>query len=118
MLEERDYVSEVIDMLNGKDKYVTVVTDVDWYVDYGRTCCQRGDTIYITQEALRFGMMQYSQGLVDIQRIVRRLKDEGILNVSTDSFTKKFKGRRHYLISLSYLKMYQGYKDMQDGKDW
>lgn len=58
------------------------------------------------------------QGLVDIQRIVRSLKDEGILNVSTDSFTKKFKGRRHYLISLSYLKMYQGYKDMQDGKDW
>lgn len=117
MLEEHDYVSEVIDMLNGRDRYITIITDADKYTDYGCTCCQKGNTIYITQEALRFGMMQYAQGLVDINRIVRCLKDEGVLNIGTDSLTKKFKGKRHYLISVSYLKMYKEYKSMQDRKE-
>lgn len=113
--EQQDYVLEVYQMLSSNNKYVKVLTDDDKYSDYYRTCLQKNNTIYITRNALNFGMMQYYQRTVNINKIVKCLENEGMLNVGTDSITKKFRGKRHYLINVDLITAYIKYKKMWDG---
>ena len=112
--EQYDYVSDVINMLNGNNKYLEIKINSDKYIDYEHTCIQQGDFIYITRNALRYGMMKYYQRTVNINKIVRKLEDEGILNIGTDTLTKKYRNKRHYVISVEFLKLYKRYKENSD----
>ncbi len=104
--EEHDYVSEVIAMLAGNNQYIEAITDSSRYSNYEHSYLQKGDEIYITRNALIYGMMKYSNRRVNINRIIRQLEDGGILNRGTDSITKKFRGIRHYVIRYPILELY------------
>lgn len=104
--EKHDYVSDVIAMLAGDNKYIKAITDSSRYSNYEDSYLQKGDEIYITRSALIYGMMKYSNRRVNINRIIRQLEDEGILNRGTDSITKKFRGIRHYVIRCPVLELY------------
>lgn len=109
--EQQDYVEEVMDMLESSNKYLLVEKNPDRYTDFTTTCCQKGDKIYITREALCYGMMKYCQRRVDINKIVRALENEGILQRDVDAITKKFKGKRHYVIYLPFVRIYRGVRE-------
>lgn len=78
--EQQDYVEEVMNMLESNNRYIQVITNPDRYIDYTTTCCQKGDTIYITRQALCYGMMKYCQRRVNINTIIRAFETEGILH--------------------------------------
>lgn len=93
-------------MLNAKNKYIKNITNSDQYEDFQQSCLQRGNEIYITRNALHNGMMKYSDDFININKIIRHLEDECILERGVDSITKKFKNKRHYVTFLPNLKQY------------
>lgn len=104
--EQHDYVLEVADMLNHADKYLTIVTDRDKYENFVESCLAWNNQIYITREALNYGMLQYYRTSININEIVRALEDAAVLSRGTDTLTKKLKNKRHYVINVSILKRY------------
>lgn len=108
--EDCDYVLKAIEMLNANNQYITIVTDRDSYYDYERSCLQNNDKIYITRNALLYGMVTYLKRRINMNRMIRQLEDAGLLSRSTDSITKKLNGKRHYVITLTMIKLYSNCK--------
>lgn len=109
--EQHDYVLEVKDMLDAEeDKFLIIETNPDRYENFGESCLLHNNKIYITRSALTYGMMRYYGASIDIGKIIKALEDGGVLNRGTDTLTKKFKNKRHYVIDLRLLELYSKMK--------
>ncbi len=102
--EQRNYVFGVADMLYQGDNYLTMITDIDKYENFEESCLVWNNQIYITRNALSYGMMRYYKSSVNIGTIVRAIEGAGMLSRGTDTLTKKLRNRRHYVINGKILK--------------
>lgn len=88
--------------------------DIDNYNDLWESCYLDDSQIYITRDALTYGMTKYYGVTIDISKVVRALQDGGVLIRGSDTLTKKLLGRRHLVIHLKLLRHYVDMKQNQD----
>lgn len=113
--EQHDYVLEVKDMLDAEEgKYLRIETDIEQYNDWLESCILLDNQIYITRSALTYGMTKYYRATIDMNKVVHALQDGGVLIRGSDTLTKKFGGKRHYVI---HLKLLDHYADMKQNQN-
>lgn len=113
--EQHDYVLGVKDMLDAEEgKYLRIETDIDQYDASYNNCCLANDQVYITSQALTYGMNLYYGTSIKKSEVVRALENAGVLIRGADALTKKFEGKRHYVIHLKLLNHYVHMKQNQD----
>lgn len=103
---DRDIVIDVYEMLHAHDQYVKIFTVRDMYCPSNETCLLDNGKIFIRGDALVKGMYEYYKRTVSLKKVTDALKQAGILEEDTDARTKKFMGRRHYVLSVTMMKNY------------
>lgn len=113
--EQHDYVLGVKDMLDAEEgRYLRIETDIEQYDASYNNCCLADDQVYITSQALTYGMNLYYGTSIKKSEVVRALENAGVLIRGSDTLTKKFGGKRHYVIHLKLLNHYVHMKQNQD----
>ncbi|MDE7001888.1 MAG: hypothetical protein K2P73_16640 [Lachnospiraceae bacterium] len=113
--EQHDYVLGVKDMLDAEEgKYLRIETDIEQYDASYNNCYLANDQVYITSQALTYGMNLYYGTSIKKSEVARALENTGVLIRGSDTLTKKFGGKRHYVIHLKLLNHYVHMKQNQD----
>lgn len=112
-LEGQDYIGDVYNMLQSRGKYLKCITNGRNYKDFVQSYLQCSSDVFITREALRYGMSQYYQRIISVDTIIKKLVEEGIIDRGTDTFTKKIANKRHYKIHTPMMRLYLECRELE-----
>lgn len=76
------------------------------YIPNGKNYCLYNNNIYLTKEALTYGLFIYLGHDFSLNTVIRELRDSGVLGMdASKASTKKFCNVRHYVLSRPLLEL-------------
>lgn len=105
--QAHNYVKDLYQILDARDKYVKVCMDSNAYDPQNpEQCFCKNGGFYFTEQALQNAFIRYLERPVDINVVKVQLKKCAILMSDDGILKKRFAGKYHYIVSGAMLKLY------------
>lgn len=108
--ENQDYVEIIYNILSMR-KFIKLEGMSEDYVPQDDNFALYNGKFYITSGALQRVLLLHLQRTVSMKAVTDSLHDAGVLEEDKDARTKKFQGKRHYVISRAAMELYCKMKD-------